>query len=126
MNKLKLNISLVIPCFNEEGNINSLINKSKNFLRNKNKQLILVNNGSTDNTKKKILSYVKKYRNIYFVNINKNIGFGYGLKKGLEKGKNSGKQCSRYCHIGMDYCLIHNKKHKELEIINNNNIDKDE
>ena len=53
MNKLKLNISLVIPCFNEEGNINSLINKSKNFLRNKNNQLILVNNGSTDNTKKK-------------------------------------------------------------------------
>lgn len=44
----------------------------------------------------------------------------------LEKGKNSGKQCSRYCHVGMDYCLIHNKKHKELEIINNNNIVKDE
>jgi len=30
----------------------------------------------------------------------------------LERGKNKGKQCSRYCHIGMDYCLIHNKKYK--------------
>ena len=89
MNKLKLNISLVVPCFNEEENINSLINKSKNFLRNKNNQLILVNNGSTDNTKKKILSNVKKYRNIDLVNIKKNIGFGYGLKKGLKKSKNS-------------------------------------
>jgi len=39
----------------------------------------------------------------------------------IERGKNKGKQCSRYCHIGMDYCLTHNKKHKELEIINNNN-----
>ena len=32
----------------------------------------------------------------------------------LERGKNKGKQCSRNCHIGMDCCLIHNKKHKEL------------
>ena len=38
----------------------------------------------------------------------------------LQRGKKSGKQCSRYCHIGMDYCLLHNNKHKELD--NNNNI----
>ena len=37
----------------------------------------------------------------------------------LERGKNKGKQCSKYCHIGKDYCLIHEKKHKELDEINN-------
>ena len=41
----------------------------------------------------------------------------------LERGKNKGKQCSRNCHIGMDCCLIHNKKHKELIDNNNNNND---
>lgn len=35
----------------------------------------------------------------------------------LEKGKNKGIQCSHNCHIGMEYCLIHNKKYKD--IINN-------
>ena len=39
----------------------------------------------------------------------------------LKKGKNKGKQCSKNCHIGMDYCLIHNKKHKES--IGNNSSD---
>ncbi len=89
MNKLKLNISLIIPCFNEEGNINTLVKKSKNFLKNKKNQLILVNNGSTDSTKKKILLNKIKYKNIDIVNIKKNIGFGNGLKKGLNKSKNS-------------------------------------
>ena len=39
----------------------------------------------------------------------------------LERGKNKGIQCSRNCHIGMDYCLIHNKKHKEIDDNNINN-----
>ena len=39
----------------------------------------------------------------------------------LERGKNRGKQCSRSCHIGMDYCLIHNKKHKDMDDNNTNN-----
>ena len=32
----------------------------------------------------------------------------------IARGKNKGIQCTRNCHIGMDRCLIHNKKHKEL------------
>ena len=65
MKKSNLNISLVVPCFNEEGNISRLVKKSKKILKNKNNQLILVNNGSTDNTKKKnsfISKKVQKYR----------------------------------------------------------------
>ena len=88
MKKLSPNISLVIPCFNEEGNIDGLIKKSKKFLQNRKNQLILVNNGSIDNTKNKIFSNMKKYKNIEIVNIKKNIGFGNGLKKGLAKSKN--------------------------------------
>ena len=44
-------ISLVISCFNEEGNINSFVDRCKKILEIKNSELILVNNGSNDNTK---------------------------------------------------------------------------
>ena len=83
MNKSNLNISLIIPCYNEEGNIDILVKKSQKFLKNKKNQLILVNNGSTDNTEKKILFNKIKYKNIEIVNIKKNIGFGHGVKRGL-------------------------------------------
>lgn len=39
----------------------------------------------------------------------------------LEKGKNKGMTCSRYCNIGMQYCKVHNKKHKDNSNNNNNN-----
>ena len=46
-------ISLIIPCFNEEKNIEKLFNKL-NFLLNENSreniEITIVNNGSTDNS----------------------------------------------------------------------------
>ena len=47
-----MNFSLVIPCFNEEKNIPILVDKYKKFLKDKNNELILVNNGSKDHTEK--------------------------------------------------------------------------
>ena len=77
-----MNISLVIPCFNESKNIPVLIYKYRKFLKNKNNELILVNNGSQDETEKIIKKYLR-YKNIKTCKIKKNIGFGYGLRKGL-------------------------------------------
>lgn len=76
--------SLIIPCFNEEGNIDELINNSKNFLSYQNNELILVNNGSIDKTKNKIEKYKTIFNNIVSINIDKNIGFGNGVLKGIE------------------------------------------
>jgi len=77
-----MNFSLVIPCFNEAKNIPILINKYKKFLKDSNNELILVNNGSIDNTEK-VLNKLSKYKNIRTCKVKNNIGFGYGLKKGL-------------------------------------------
>ena len=59
-------ISLIIPCFNEEKNIEKLFNKL-NFLLNENSreniEIIIVNNGSTDNSESLIKQhslYLKK------------------------------------------------------------------
>ena len=85
---MKKDISLVIPCYNEEGNINKLVEKCKNFLSIENSELILVNNGSSDNTKKIIEEYCKKNSKIKLVNIEENVGFGYGVFTGLKNSKN--------------------------------------
>jgi glycosyltransferase involved in cell wall biosynthesis len=77
-----MNFSLVIPCFNESKNIPILIDYYKKFLKDKKNELILVNNGSKDNTDKILKKYLR-YKNIKTCKVKKNIGFGYGLKKGL-------------------------------------------
>ena len=84
-----MNISIIIPCYNEKDNINFLVKRSKKILKNKKNQLILVNNGSIDGTKKKIIENIKKYKNIKLVNIKKNIGFGDAIKKGMSKCTNN-------------------------------------
>ena len=83
-----MNISIIIPCYNEEDNIDYLVQKSKKILKNKKNQLILVNNGSKDQTSLKIKENKKKYRNIKLLNIKKNIGFGDAIKKGINKCSN--------------------------------------
>ena len=83
------NISLVIPCYNEEGNIDKLVERCNQFLLLDNAELILVNNGSTDNTKDKIKNYSKLNNKIKFINIEKNIGFGDGVFKGLNSANNN-------------------------------------
>lgn len=77
-----MNFSLVIPCYNEEENLPILIDKYKKFLKKPNNELIIVNNGSVDNTNN-LLRKLKKIKNIKSVQIKKNIGFGNGLKKGM-------------------------------------------
>jgi glycosyltransferase involved in cell wall biosynthesis len=77
-----MKFSLVIPCFNEEKNIPHLIKKC-NIFKNKNTEIIIVDNGSTDNTKK-ILSKIKKNKFIKTIRIIKNIGYGNGIYSGLK------------------------------------------
>ena len=81
-----MNFSLIIPCYNEARNIPILIKKYSKFIKTKNNELILVNNGSNDETDK-IFKKLKKNKKIKTYKVKKNIGFGYGLKKGLLKAK---------------------------------------
>lgn len=80
-------VSLVISCFNEEGNIDKLVDRCKKILEIKNSELILVNNGSNDSTKNIIQKHADKNQKIKLVNIQKNIGFGNGIWEGLKIAK---------------------------------------
>ena len=85
----KIIYSLVIPCYNEEANLSNLIASCKEILVSSEYELVLVNNGSTDNTKNMLTVFSKQYSNITIVNIKKNIGYGDGILQGLYKA--SGK-----------------------------------
>ena len=57
-------ISVVIPTFNEENNIVTLINEIIDELNNKDYEIIIVDDGSTDATVSNILDKFKDHKNI--------------------------------------------------------------
>ena len=79
--------SLIIPCYNEEKNLPILINKCVKILKKDNYEVVLVNNGSTDNSKEILIKSAKIFSNLTVVNIIENIGYGNGIVEGLKIAK---------------------------------------
>ena len=80
--------SLIIPFYNEEKNINFVIKSLKQILNKINDiEFILINNGSTDNSKKIFSQTLKKEdkKKFKYFLIKNNIGYGHGIKFGLKK-----------------------------------------
>ena len=85
-------LSIIIPCYNEEKTIEELLNKviDVELPENWKKEIIVVDDGSTDNTKNILKKYKDKVKIIFK---NKNEGKGAALKEGLK-------------HVTGDYILI--------------------
>lgn len=79
-------LSIIIPCYNEEKNIIPLFEKIEDLLtKEPNIEIIIVDNGSTDNTKNKILDSGLNIKNrIKVCEIKKNIGYGHGIMSGVK------------------------------------------
>ena len=79
-------LSIVIPCYNEDKNIIPLFRKIENLLVNDpNIEIIIVDNGSTDNTKNNILaSDLNINKKIKVCEIENNIGYGHGIMSGVK------------------------------------------
>ena len=78
-----MDYSIVIPCFNEEGTIKQILEKTKKLFIDNNIELIIVNNGSTDNTKNIIENLIINYPHARYINLEKNLGYGGGILTGL-------------------------------------------
>ena len=78
-------LSIVIPVYNEGKEIINTLNKIKSVLNNTmvKYELIVVNDGSTDNTK----DLLENYDEILFIDRAVNRGYGFSLKEGIEKSK---------------------------------------
>ena len=79
--------SVVVPCYNEAGSIPEMLGIFDGFMHNGEWELILVNNGSTDNTAFLETDMKARYPFLVWVNILENKGYGHGIYTGLSCAK---------------------------------------
>ena len=82
-------LSLVIPIFNEEKLIDELVKRTISALDSfiQNYEVIFVDDGSTDESLKKILSWKQKNKKIKVLSLSKNFGHQAAYTAGLEHAK---------------------------------------
>jgi len=82
-------ISVVLPAYNEEENIEKQISDMYNYLKKKfsSYEIIIVNNGSRDKTKQIIQKLQKSIKSIKLINLPVNNGYGAGLRAGFKEAK---------------------------------------
>jgi len=76
-----LKISIVIPAFNEAEGIDSTLNELFEFAKGRDWEIIVINDGSTDNTAEKL----NKFDRIKIINHPYNKGYGAALKTGIRQ-----------------------------------------
>ena len=81
-------LSLIIPCYNESKNLPTLLDKCNElFSLEKDIEIILVDNGSTDETSKVLDDITTDMSFITRVKVDLNLGYGHGILAGLSIAK---------------------------------------
>lgn len=84
----KEKLSIIIPVYNEENTIIDVLNKVKDvkLINNVSKEIIIVNDCSTDNTHNLISSYLEKnpQNSIKYIKHEKNLGKGAAIQTGIK------------------------------------------
>lgn len=99
-NKMKL-VSIIIPCFNEEGNIIELYNKVENNIPEKYKfEILFIDDGSTDQSLYLIKKLAANDTRVRFISFSRNFGHQNALKAGIDNASGD-------CSISLDADLQH-------------------
>ena len=78
-----MKISIIVPVFNEDKNILKVLENLKNLkFKNFSKEVIIINDGSTDKTLDILKTNPHLYNQLYNIPINR--GKGYAVKIGLK------------------------------------------
>lgn len=80
-------ISLVIPTFNEEGNVTPLIESIDKALTGMNYEILMVDDGSTDGTRDELLSLSSKYPALRIIRLKTNFGQTAAMAAGIDMAK---------------------------------------
>ena len=81
-----MKLSIVAPCYNESGTVIDFYNMVKNFLEDKKikYELIMIDDGSTDDTYKKLEQLNKEDKNVKVIAFSRNFGKEAAMYAGLE------------------------------------------
>lgn len=78
-----MDISIIIPCYNEEKNIKEVARKVKENLNNISHEIIFIDDGSKDSTLQEIKQIYQEQDNINIISFSKNYGQDYAILAGL-------------------------------------------
>ena len=114
-------LSILIPSYNEEGNITELNKKLIESLKNIDYEIIYINDGSKDKNLDKIKTVSKNNENIKYISFSKNFGKDAAIYAGLKRSNGTYtcildadlQQNPKYIISMLDYL----KKHPETDQI---------
>lgn len=116
----KNKISIIVPAYNEEDSIVDCVNEIINTMESQNKdyEIIIIDDGSTDTTGIKVRENFGNYRHVRYSRHEPNMGKGYAIRKGfaLSKGELIG-------FIDADKDLHSSNLLKFEQILNLNDVD---
>ncbi len=86
---MALKLSVVIPAYNEEDRLKRTLPQILKFFKSKkySKEILIVNDGSTDQTSDIVKQFAKKEKTLKLVDLKQNIGKGGALRQGILKSK---------------------------------------
>lgn len=93
-----MKLIVTIPCYNEEKNIPLILERFAKVLNRKDVGLLLVNNGSKDNSEAVLKELIPKYEFASTTKVEVNQGYGFGILHGL---KNSQAEFLGWTHADM-------------------------
>jgi glycosyltransferase involved in cell wall biosynthesis len=82
-----MKFSLVIPCYNEAANLPLLLERCRAVAQHPEHEVILVDNGSTDNSPFVLQNLLPRYPGCRSVRVEKNQGYGFGILSGLREAR---------------------------------------
>ncbi|TGK21398.1 glycosyltransferase family 2 protein [Leptospira kmetyi] len=101
MKKKKKKIDIVVPSYNEAGNVEVLFNRLKNVIPNVyDYRVIFVDDGSTDGTLEAVEALTRKHSQVKYISFSKNFGHQIALKAGLDHSNGD-------CVVSLDADLQH-------------------
>lgn len=79
-----IKFSILIPCFNEGKSLGNLLSQIILLQQDYDIEFILIENGSTDDSKNFFKEIEGRYKNIQIIFVAENRGYGYGIQQGLK------------------------------------------
>jgi len=80
-----MSISIIVPVYNEEKSISECLNQINKVFKKLDCEIIIVNDGSTDNSHKIILRLISNNPRVKYIYYSQNKGYSQAIRKGFKK-----------------------------------------